>query len=98
MLRFAPGLWTRLKSARLENKNERTAPSWAFRFGCPKVFETIDRFKPDVIVAGEVAACEMAVIARQLGITQARIVNVITDYEAEPIWVKPEVDLYVVPD
>ncbi len=98
MLRYAPALWDRLNSARLEDKHERTAPRWAFRLGCPKVFAAIEKFKPDVIVAGEVAACEMAVIARQMGITQAPIVNVITDYEAEPIWVKPEVDVYFVPD
>ncbi len=98
MLRYAPALWDRLNSARLENKHERTAPPWAFRLGCPKVFEGIKNFGPDVIVAGEVAACEMAVIARQIGLTQAPIVNVITDYEAEPIWVKPEVSVYFVPD
>jgi processive 1,2-diacylglycerol beta-glucosyltransferase len=98
MLRYTPALWERLNRARLEDKHERTAPRWAFRLGCPKVFEAIEKFRPDVIVAGEVAGCEMAVIARQLGITQAPIVNVITDYEAEPIWVKPEVDVYIVPD
>src|SRR5713101_5637457 len=98
MLRYVAALWERLNRARLENKHERTAPQWAFRLGCPKVFEAIESFKPDVIVAGEVAACEMAVIARQLEITQAPIVNVITDYEAEPIWVKPEVHAYMVPD
>ncbi len=98
MLRYAPALWDRLNRARLEDKHDRTAPQWAFRLGCPKVFDAIEKFKPDVIVAGEVAACEMAVIGRQMGITQAPIVNVITDYEAEPIWVKREVDAYFVPD
>lgn len=98
MLRYAPGLWTRLNNARLENKHERTAPAWAFRFGCPQVFETIKSFHPDVIVAGEVGACEMAAIARQNGLTKAPIVSLITDYESEPIWVKPEVDRYFVPD
>ena len=98
MLRYAPALWDRLNRARLEDQHERTAPQWAFRLGCPKVFEAIESFKPDVIVAGEVAGCEMAVIARQMGITQAPIINVITDYEAEPIWVKREVDAYFVPD
>ena len=98
MLRYAPRLWDRLNSARLENKHERTAPQWAFRFGCPKVFEAIANFKPDVIVASEVGACEMAVIAKQIGLIRAPIVNVITDYEAEPIWVKPEVDAFMVPD
>src|SRR5712692_2891286 len=65
MLRYAPALWDRLNTARLEHKYERTAPAWAFRLGCPKVFEAIKDFGPDVIVAAEVAACEIAVIARQ---------------------------------
>ena len=56
------------------------------------------KFQPDAIVAVEVAACEMAVIAKRLGITRATIVNVITDYEAEPIWVKPEVAAFTVAD
>src|SRR5262245_55366450 len=98
MVRYAPGLWRRLNNARLENKHERTAPSWSFRLGCPKVFEIIESFKPDVIVAGEVGACEMAAIARQMGLTKAPIVSVITDFESEPIWVKPEVDAYMVPN
>ena len=98
MLRYAPVLWERLSAARLKHKHESTAPNWAFRLGCPKVFEAIEEFKPAVIVAVEVAACEMAVIARGLGITRARIVNVITDYEAEPIWVKPEIEVFTVAD
>jgi len=98
MLRYAPALWDRLNRARLEHKHERTAPQWAFNLGCPKVFESIKNFRPDVIVAGEVAACEMAVIARRTGLTRASIVSVITDYEAEPIWVKPEVNVFAVPD
>jgi len=98
MLRYAPVLWERLSAARLKHKHASTAPTWAFRLGCPKVFEAIGEFRPDVIVAVEVAACEMAVIARGLGITPAPIVNVITDYEAEPIWVKPEIEVFTVPD
>ncbi len=98
MLRYAPGLWDRFSTARVNRKHEGTAPAWAFQIGCPKVFETIRRFNPEVIVAAEVAACEMAVIARRIGLTQAPILNVITDYEAEAIWVKPEVDAFAVPD
>ena len=98
MLRYAPVLWDRFSSVRIKQKHEGTAPAWAFRFGCPKVFATIKSFNPDVIVAVEVAACEMAVIARRRGITPAPIINVITDYEAEPIWVKAEVDAFTVAD
>src|SRR2546425_219822 len=98
MLRYAPSLWDRLSTARVSQKHESTAPTWAFRLGCPKVFSTIRSFEPDVIVAVEVAACEMAAIARRLSLTQAPILSVITDYESEPIWVQPEVDLFTVPD
>ena len=98
MLRHAPGLWDRFSTVRVNHKHEGTAPPWAFRMGCPEVFSTIKTFNPDVIVAAEVAACEMAAIARRLGLTTAPILNVITDYEAEPIWVQPEVAGFAVPD
>src|SRR2546423_5094567 len=98
MVRHAPRLWERFFNARLTRQAEHTAPAWAFRRGCPQVFKTIAEFKPDVIVAAEVAACEMATIAKRARLTAARIVNVITDHEAEPVWVKPEVDAYAVAD
>ena len=98
MVRYAPALWKRFFEARVTHRHEQTAPAWAFRYGCPEVFEEIESFKPDTIVAVEVAACEMAVIAKREGKTSARIINVITDHEAEPVWVKPEVDWYVVAD
>jgi processive 1,2-diacylglycerol beta-glucosyltransferase len=98
MVRHAPALWERFFEARVARKAQGTAPQWAFRRGCPRVFETITEFAPDVIIAAEVAACELAVIARRDGLTGARIVCVITDREAEPVWVKPEVDAYAVAD
>jgi processive 1,2-diacylglycerol beta-glucosyltransferase len=98
MLRYAPMLWDRFSAARITHQHQSTAPAWAFRLGCPKVFSTIKSFTPDVIVAVEVAACEMAVIARRLGLTRAPILSVITDYESEPVWVKPEVAAFTVAD
>ncbi|HEX3558168.1 MAG TPA: glycosyltransferase [Pyrinomonadaceae bacterium] len=98
MVRHAPALWARFFAARVARMDEQTAPAWALRRGCPRVFETIAELKPDVIVATEVAACELAALARRAGLTRARIVCVITDHEAEPVWVKPEVDAYAVAD
>lgn len=98
MLRHFPGAWRRLFETRIRDQHSRTAPDWAFRFGCPQVFEAIRRTNPDVIVAVEVAACEMAAIAKRQGLPAARLIAVITDHEAEPVWVKQEVDLYAVPD
>jgi processive 1,2-diacylglycerol beta-glucosyltransferase len=60
------------------------------------VFRVIVEFAPDVIVAAEVAASEIAVLARRRGLTSAPIVNVVTDHHAEPAWVKREVFAYAV--
>jgi processive 1,2-diacylglycerol beta-glucosyltransferase len=98
MVRYAPKLWDRFFTRRTARMKQDTAPAWAFRFGCPRVFKEIAEFKPDTIVATEVAACELAVTAKRDGLTRARIINVITDYEAEPVWVKREVDAYAVAD
>ncbi|MDQ2938469.1 MAG: hypothetical protein M3R67_13365, partial [Acidobacteriota bacterium] len=98
MVRYAPGLWDRFFARRVALRSEQTAPEWAFYWGCSKVFKAIADFKPDTIVATEVAACEIAAMAKREGLTTARIVNVVTDYEAEPVWVKREVAAYAVAD
>lgn len=98
MVRHTPSLWRRLFSVRVRGKHRHTAPRWAFRAGCPAVFQAIERFRPDVIVAAEVAAGEIAVQAYRNGLTAAPIISVITDHHAEPAWVHPEVATYVVAD
>jgi len=72
MVRRAPALWERFFNARVARMDEHTAPAWALRWGCPRVFKSIAEFEPDVIVAAEVAACELAVLARRAGLTAAR--------------------------
>ncbi len=98
MVRHTPSLWRRLFSARVRGMRRHTAPRWAFRVGCPAVFQAIERFRPDVIVAAEVAAGEIAAQAYGSGLTAARIISVITDHHAEPAWVHPEVATYAVAD
>jgi processive 1,2-diacylglycerol beta-glucosyltransferase len=98
MLRRAPGLWRRLFDARLRNGSRHTAPEWTFRHGCARTLDEIAAFRPDVIVAAEVGAGEIAAIARRRGLTNAPIASVITDHHAEPAWVAPEVTAYVVAD
>ncbi len=98
MVRYWPALWGHYFASRVERKSQGTAPESVFRWGCSKVFETTAEFEPDTIVATEVAACEIAIIAKRAGLTKARIICVITDQEAEPAWVKEDVDTFAVPD
>jgi processive 1,2-diacylglycerol beta-glucosyltransferase len=98
MIRRAPKLWERFFESRVARGDEGTAPAWAFRRGCAHVFRLIEEFRPDTIVACEVAACELAALARRGGLTSARVVAVITDHDTEPVWVKPETDAFAVAD
>jgi processive 1,2-diacylglycerol beta-glucosyltransferase len=98
MIRRAPKLWERFFESRVARGDEGTAPAWAFRWGCAHVFKLVAEFRPETIVACEVAACELASLAGREGLTSARVVAVITDHDAEPVWVKPEVDAYAVAD
>jgi len=96
MIRYAPKLWKKFFESRVKRRDEQTAPVWIWKKGCRNVFEEIRRFSPHLIIAAEVGASEIAVIARRENLTNASIVNVITDFEAEPIWVKPEISAYFV--
>ena len=98
MIRYAPVLWSRFFASRVARKDDGTAPGWALRWGFAATLKSIALFKPDLIVACEVAASEIAVIALRDGLSTAKIVNVITDLEAEPIWARPEIDAYAVAD
>lgn len=94
MIRCAPRVWEKFFNSRRERGDRQTAPVWVWKKGCKRVFDEIKSFVPDAIVACEVGACEIAVIARRENLTDAEIINVITDFEAEPIWVKPEIGKY----
>jgi len=98
MVRYWPSLWGHYFASRVGRKSQGTAPEWAFRWGCSRTFKTIAEFEPDTIVAAEVAACEIAALAKRRDLTKARIITVITDYAAEPVWVKAEADTFCVPD
>lgn len=98
MVRRAPRVWDWFFKHRVESRAGGTAPECVLRWGCAQVFDEIEAFKPDTIVACEVAACELATLAKREGLTNALVINVITDYEAEPIWVKREVDIFCVAD
>ncbi len=96
MIRFTPGLWGRFFASRVKRNDLQTAPVWAWLWGCERVFAEIKTFQPDMIVCCEVGASELAIIARRTNLTDAEIINVITDFEAEPIWVTPEASVFAV--
>jgi len=96
MLRYAPGLWRRLFERRQRKFHRATAPHWVFRRGCRETLKQLKDFSPDLVVATEIGAAELAALGRREGFFNAPVLAVSTDYQTEPPWVQPEIDAYCV--
>jgi processive 1,2-diacylglycerol beta-glucosyltransferase len=96
MLRRAPGLWRWLFERRQRKMHRATAPSWVFRRGCREVLEQLKAYAPQLVIANEIAAAEIAALAKREGWHNAPILAVQTDFQTEPPWVQPEIDVYCV--
>jgi len=94
MLRYAPALWRRLFERRDRQRHRATAPPWVFRRGCARVLEQLKALAPELVIATEIGAVEIAALGRREGWFEAPILAVGTDFHAEPPWVQPEVDYY----
>jgi len=96
MLRRAPRLWRWLFEQRQKNLHRATAPRWVFRRGCKKVLEQLKAYGPHLVIANEIGAVEIAALGKREGWLHAPILAVQTDFQTEPPWVQPEVDVYCV--
>jgi processive 1,2-diacylglycerol beta-glucosyltransferase len=96
MLRHAPGIWRRLFERRQAKRHGSTAPDWFFRRGCAPVLRRLKQFAPHLVIVTEIGAAEIAALAKREGYFSAPILAVQTDFQTEPPWVQPEIDLYCV--
>ncbi len=96
MLRYAPAAWKNLFERRNRNGHRATAPGWVFRLGCAKVLERFRAFRPELVIANEIGAVEIAALAKREKWFDAPLLAVQTDFHAEPPWVQQEVDYYCV--
>lgn len=96
MLHHAPGLWRWLFERRQRKIHRSTAPSWLFRRGCGQVLERLKAYAPHLVVVNEIGAAEIAALAKREGWFDAPIIAVQTDFQTEPPWVQPEIDVYCV--
>jgi processive 1,2-diacylglycerol beta-glucosyltransferase len=96
LLRRAPGLWRWLFERRQKKLHSATAPRWVFRRGCREILEQLKAYAPHLVIANEVGAVEIAALGKREGWFYAPILAVQTDFQTEPPWVQPEVDVYCV--
>ncbi|MGH9351647.1 MAG: MGDG synthase family glycosyltransferase [Terriglobia bacterium] len=96
MLRYRRELWGALYEWRQQKRHRSTAPRWIFRRGCDKVLRELKAFAPHLVIVTEIGAAEIAALAKREGWFSAPILAVLTDFQAEPPWVQPEIDYYSV--
>jgi processive 1,2-diacylglycerol beta-glucosyltransferase len=96
MLRYAPGMWRRLFEHRQKRRHRSTAPEWFFRWGCAPVLQRLKSFAPHLVIVTEIGAAEIGALAKRDGCFAAPILAVQTDFQTEPPWVQPEIDVYCV--
>ncbi len=97
MLRYRRQAWRWLYERRHTKRHRATAPHWVFRRGCVNVFKELRKMAPHLVVATEVGAAEIASLGKREGWFSAPVLAVLTDFQAEPPWVQPEIDFYCVP-
>jgi len=96
LLRRAPGLWRWLFERRQKKLHRATAPRWVFRRGCREVLEQLKAYAPQLVIANEIGALEIAALGKREGWFHAPLLAVQTDFQTEPPWVQAEVDAYCV--
>ncbi len=96
MLRYKRDAWRWLYEWRQRGQHRATAPRWVFRRGCVRVLRELQSFSPHLVVVTEIGAAEIAALGKREGWFSAPILAVLTDFQAEPPWVQPEIDFYCV--
>ncbi len=96
MLRYRREVWRWLYERRHQKRHRATAPQWVFRRGCVKVLKELKSFAPDLVIVTEIGAAEIASIGKREGWFSAPILAVLTDFQAEPPWMQPEIDFFCV--
>ncbi len=91
-LRYWPRLWGWIES--IQHQSESTGPGWLYRKGAKPLFEFMNEYAPDVVIATEVGTCELAVLHKRESKADFLLAGLeLMDFNRA--WIQPEVDLYL---
>jgi processive 1,2-diacylglycerol beta-glucosyltransferase len=91
-LKYWPALWGWIENA--QHYHESTGPGWLYRRGGQGLFRFLERFGPDIVIATEVATCELAAMFKRERHARFCLVGAPTGVDIDRAWAQPEVDLY----
>ena len=90
ILKLWPGLWRWIENIQYQSKS--TSPGWIYQQGAQPFFRYLRDFAPDLVIATEVGACELAALYKR----QAKAAFLLAGVELMDFnraWIQPEVDL-----
>jgi processive 1,2-diacylglycerol beta-glucosyltransferase len=91
-LKYWPALWGWIENK--QHAHSSTGPGWLYRRGGQGLFRFLERFGPDVLIATEVATCELAAMFKRERRARFCLVGAPTGVDIDQAWSQPEVDLY----
>lgn len=92
-LKCWPALWGWIES--IQHNAKSTGPAWLYRKGAKSLFRFIAASRPDIVVATEVGACELAAMHKRETKTGYYLVGVPAGAEdTDRAWAQAEVNLY----
>jgi processive 1,2-diacylglycerol beta-glucosyltransferase len=90
ILKVWPGLWRWIEN--IQHQSKSTSPGWIYQRGAQPFFRYLRDFAPDLVIATEVGACELAALYKRQANAPFQLAGVeLMDFNHA--WVQPEVDL-----
>lgn len=91
-LRYWPGLWGWIEG--MQHDGSATGPGWLYRRGARPLFRFLKETDPDLVIATEVGACELAALCKREQGARFKLVGATAGVDVDRPWAQPEVDLY----
>jgi processive 1,2-diacylglycerol beta-glucosyltransferase len=90
IIKLSPALWRWIES--MQHQAEATSPGWIYELGAKPLFRYLEEFAPDLVIATEVGACELAALYKRQAKRRFLLAGVeLMDFNRA--WIQPEVDL-----
>ncbi|HUI42637.1 MAG TPA: glycosyltransferase [Terriglobia bacterium] len=93
-LRYWPALWGWIEG--MQHDGRSTGPGWLYRRGAQPLFRFLKDSDPDLVIATEVGACELAALHKREHGARFKLVGATAGVDVDRPWAQPEVDLYPV--
>jgi processive 1,2-diacylglycerol beta-glucosyltransferase len=96
IVKFIPQIYGMLYERREKAKEISGFRNWINQSTAPNFQKLVEDFKPDIIICTHAYPCGVASVLKENYELKTPVLAVVTDFEAHPFWVYPNLDSYAV--